>query len=126
MYGSQMTIFDIIYPEKLNPIREVAKRSGAYWKSSREKLIEYCNKDPDIRDWAKAVRHEYCPYDCSGHYGGDGTPNTLQSWDMRPDLIKVIYYDETGQTQTRMYSWEDFAREIADLIWSHEYTGGYR
>ena len=119
--SGQMSIFDILYPERINPISEVAKHSGPMWVTSRQALIELCNTDPDIKTFAQAVRHHYCPYGAVGHWGGDGKPNTMRGCDMRTDSIKTEYYDAEGKYQERMYSWEDFAREIMDLIWSGEY-----
>lgn len=121
MNGAQITIFDLIYPDKINPIREVAKQASPYWTTSKKKIIDLCDDDPDIKAFAKAVRHEYCPYGCAGHYSRNNVPNRMQNYDMRADLINVCYTDEQGNYQKRSYSWEDFAREIADLIWSGQY-----
>ena len=119
--NGQMTIFDLLYPKRINPIREVAKRSRPYWKESKQKLIDLCDTDPDISIWSKAVKDEYCPYGCAGHYGGDDKPNTLIGWDMGSSKIKTIFNDNENQRQERWYSWADFSREIADMIWSGEY-----
>ena len=117
----QMSIFDFI--EHFDPLRAVAENASPYWTSSRQKLIDLCNTDPDINTWAKAVKHEYCPYGCAGHYRDDGKPNTLRSYDMRTNLITVCYYDSRGNKQKRCFSWADFAREIADMIWCDNYRG---
>lgn len=117
--NGQMTIFDLLYPDRINPIAEVAKMARPYWKDSREKIMRY--QDIDIKAFAKVVRHQYCPYGCAGHYGGNHTPNSMQGYDMRSDVIKTWFYDSEGKQQERVYSWEDFAREIADLIRINQY-----
>lgn len=117
----QMTIFDFLYPERINPIREVAKHSRPMWTHSEGKLIAFANTDPDIKTFAKAVKHHYYPYGFRGFYGGDGKPNTMKSWEMRNTNIKTVHYDSEGKEQERIYSWKDFAREIWDLIMSGEF-----
>lgn len=119
--NGQMTIFDILYPKRFNPIEEVAKQSGPYWTTSRRKLIDLCNTDPDIKLFSKAVRHEYCPHGFAGHRGFGNGPNSLYGWDMTAKHIKTYYYDAEEKERERIYSWDDFAREIADLIWCDEY-----
>ena len=117
----QMRLFDWLYPDQLNPLREVAKNAGPYWTTSRQKLIDLCNTDPDIDIFAKAVKEEYCPYGLSGHYGGDGKPNTMEGWDMTSGKIMTYFWDAEGLRKERRYSWKDFAIEISDLIWANEY-----
>lgn len=117
----QMTIFDILYPERINPVCEVAKMSRPYWTTSRQKLINLCNRDPDIKTFAAAVKHEYSPYGFAGHYGGNDKPNTMIGYTMRTNLIEMEYVDATGKKIRAVCSWEDFAREVADMIWSGEY-----
>ena len=119
--NEQINIYDLLYPDRINPIREVARQAGPYWTTSERKLIDLCDTDPDIRTFTKAVKNEYCPNEFAGHYGGDHSPNTLQGYEMRRDTITAWFYDPDGKRQERKYSWEDFAREIADLIWSGEY-----
>ena len=55
----QMSIYDFLYPERINPIREVARESGPMWTHSRKKLIDFANTDPDIKTFAKAVKYHY-------------------------------------------------------------------
>ena len=117
----QMTIYDILYPGRINPIREVAKHASVYWTDSREKIATLVNTDPDIKELAAAVKHEYSPYGFAGHYGGDHSPNSMLGWTLKANHIETEYFDTDGSKKTRIYSWEDFAREIADLCWSHEY-----
>lgn len=118
----QMSIYDLLYPDRINPIAEVAKKASPNWTTSSRKLIDLCNTDPDIKLFAKAVKNEYCPNVFAGHYGGDPSPNNLQGWEMRNNIIIAWYYDTEGKRQERKYSWEDFAREIANLIWSGQYN----
>ncbi|MBQ1779403.1 MAG: hypothetical protein IIZ93_14715 [Acidaminococcaceae bacterium] len=122
MTGTQMTIFDLLYPDKINPIREVAKMESPYWTTSRSKLIDICNQDPDIKEFAKAVKQEYCPYGLSGHYSRNNRANSIQAYDLKTNLIEAQWNDETCALKMGCFSWEDFAREIADLIFSGEYT----
>lgn len=117
--SGQMNIFELLYPDRINPIAEVAKIAQPYWKDSREKIKRF--QDSDIKILAKVVRHQYCPYGASGHYGCGGDPNTLSGYDMRSDVIYVEWLNEEKERNRRAYSWEDFAREIADLIWSGNY-----
>lgn len=118
--NNQMNIFDLLYPDRINPIAEVAKIARPYWTDSKEKINRF--QDSDIKILAKVVRHQYCPYGAAGHYGMGKGQNTLQGYDMRSDLIYVEWYDESNELHRRAYSWEDFAREIADLIWSGQYN----
>lgn len=117
----QMTIFDVLYPERIDPVKEVAKMADPYWTTSRQKLIDLCNTDPDIEDFAAAVKHEYSPYGFAGHYGGDDKPNTMIGYTMRTNLIEMEYIDNAGKKIRTVCSWEDFTREVADMIWSGEY-----
>lgn len=117
----QMTIFDILYPKRLNPIEEVARQSRPYWTTSRQKLIGLCNTDPDIKVFSKAVRREYCPHGFAGHRGFGNGPNSLYGWDMTPKHIKTYFYDAEEKKCERLYSWNDFAVEISMLIWSDDY-----
>lgn len=118
----QLNLFDQLAKE-FEPLREVATRAGVYWTTSERKLVELCDTDPDISIWTKAVKEEYCPYGYAGYYGGDGEANSLESWEMKPRTIKIVYFDKHGIKQTMIASWADFAREIADLIWRGEYGG---
>lgn len=119
--NEQMTIFDVLYPERINPVREVAKKAGPYWTTSKQKLIDLCNADPDIKTFARAVRHEYSPYGFAGYYGGSDEPNTLVKYDLNTSLIKMVYNDGAGRRTEAVCSWEDFARELSFMIWAGEY-----
>lgn len=110
----QMNIYDLLYPDRINPIREVAKMASPYWKNAGEKIRAFV--DSDIKDLAKVVRHQYCPYGAAGHYGMGKGANTLNGYDMRSDLIWVDWIDEENKKQRSAYSWEDFTREVVDLI----------
>ena len=112
----QMSIFD--YISAFDPLKSTAKIASPYWKGSRKKLVELCNTDPDIKLFSQAVKHEFCPYGCSGQYGVQRHKrNDLIGYDMRTEHISVYFYDQIGQKQTLIFSWKDFAREISDLIW---------
>ena len=117
----QMTIFDLLYPDRIDPIREVAKYSKPMGMRSRQLLIDIYNKGVDVKLFAKAVRHEYCPYGAYGHASPTKEPNTMSGFDMRSSIIRVEYNDEKAQRQERWYSWEDFARAIGDMISRGEY-----
>ena len=45
----QMTIFDMLYPEKINPVRELIRTTDPYWAYSKRTLIEECYKGLDER-----------------------------------------------------------------------------
>ena len=113
-----------LHPERIDPLKEVARTADPYWAGSRRKLIDLVNTDPDISTLAAAVRHEYAPYGAAGSCGLGGPENSLQAYDMRAGWIHVRWTDETGRKQIKMFKWEDFAREIADLIRSGEYKAG--
>ena len=122
--SGQTDLFGAIFPEiskEINPIREVAKVAGVYWTTSRQILIDLLDTDPDIKMWTRAVKEEYCPYGFAGGYGRSYGPNSMEGWTMKPGKIEVEYLDTKGERITKRYSWEDFAREVADLIWSGEY-----
>jgi len=87
----QMTIFEWLEPDRIDPIMEVAKHDGLYWTTSRQTLIDLYAKRPGIKDFARAVREEYCPYGFAGHYGGNDEPNTMLGWDMYRNKIKTKY-----------------------------------
>ena len=117
----QMSIYDLLYPDRINPLRECAKRASPQWVQSRGNLIRLAKEAPDIERWTRHVRHEYCPYGLNGHYDGNDKPNTLTKWDMRTDDIIIAYNDPEGNKREIIRSWQDFARELMDLIWSGEY-----
>lgn len=118
----QITIYDILYPERIDPVKEVAKMADPYWTASRQKLIDLCNTDPDIEDFAAAVKHEYSPYGFAGHYGGDDKPNTIRGYNLLSGNIRILYFDNAGELMKAACSWKDFARKIADMIRAGEYT----
>ncbi len=115
----QMSIFDYL-PRPFDPVHFVAMTASVYWEDSKTRLISYCNTDPDIETWSEVVRHEYCPYGGSGFYGGSGEPNTVRGWDMRSDNISIEFFDAAGVKQKKLIGWEEFAREVADIIWGND------
>lgn len=120
----QMTIFDMLYPDKINPVRELIRTTDPYRIDSRRCLVESCYEGLDERsprEFAEKARFHYCMYGTRGHYREDKEPNALQSWDMKKDTIEISYNDSQGQKHERVYSWEDFARELADMIRNGEY-----
>ncbi len=122
MAYDQLDLFDQLAEVKeFDPLREVATRANPYWTTSKRELVELCDTDPEISIWTKAVKDEYCPYGYAGYFGGDGEASSLESWEMKPRAIKIVYFDKHGIKQTMIASWPDFAREIADLIWREEY-----
>ena len=117
----QLSIFDMMYPGDINPLLEVAKRATPYWTTSRKELIDLAGTEPGIKVWTEAVRHEYCPYGLAGHYNYSGERNKLIGFEMRTNDITVEYVDREGHECKMIRSWQDFAREIMDLIWRGEY-----
>lgn len=111
----QMSIFDFI--EHYSPLREVAEMASPYWTSSRKKLNNMLQNVPDLKTFAAAVRHEYCPYGLNGHYGSPrSNTNCVYAYDMMTNKIKVQYFDERGNDTERWFSWEDFSRVLRDVI----------
>ena len=118
----QLSIYDLFYPDRIDPLRECARRASPQWVQSRGDLIRLANEDLDIERWTRHVRHEYCPYGLIGHYSMSDRPNALTSWDMRTEDITITYNDPEGVSHTIIRSWQDFAREVMDLIRSGEYS----
>lgn len=118
----QLSIYDLFYPDRIDPLRECARRASPQWVQSRGDLIRLANEDLDIERWTRHVRHEYCPYGLNGHYSMSDRPNALTSWDMRTEDITITYNDPEGVSHTIIRSWQDFAREVMDLIRSGEYS----
>lgn len=119
-----MTIFDMLYPDKINPVRELIRTVEPYWVYSKRILIEKCYEGLDERsprEFARSAQLHYCTYGIRGHYEEDQKPNTIQSWDMTKDLITIEYNDAGSNRHKSVYSWEDFARELADMIRNGEY-----
>ena len=117
--NGQMSIFDFI-PRTDDPIRNAIKRMRPYWTSSRQTIMDAYRTG---KDFAKAVKNEYCPYGFSGHYGGDFGKNgvfTLTGWEMRNSKI-VFEYDPR---RIEVMTWADFAEHIADLIRTNEFLKG--
>ena len=119
--GTQLHLFDFLYPEILNPLREVAKRARPYWVSSRSDLIKLRRQSPNMIDWTMAVKHEYCPYGGAGHYGSGAGANTLEGWVMSYHGVKVMWIDENGRHDQRTYAWSHFANQVKHLIDAGEY-----
>ena len=117
----QLSIYDLFYPDRIDPLRECARHASPQWMQSRGDLIRLANEDPDIERWTRHVRHEYCPYGLNGHYSMSTKPNALTSWDMRTEDITITYNDPEGVSHTIIRSWQDFAREVMGLIRSGEY-----
>lgn len=117
----QLSIFDMLYPDAINPLQEVARHASPMWTTSRKELIDLAGTEPDIKVWTEAVRHEYCPYGLAGHYSHSGERNKLTGYEMRTNEITVEYVDCEGHECKIIRSWKDFAREIMDLIWRGEY-----
>ena len=116
----QLNLFDQI-EKRFDPLRETATRARPYWTTSAKTLVDLCSEDPDIERWTKAVKNEYCPYGFAGHLGADNGPGTLIGWELRTKNVMITFLDKYGTTQTMTATWQDFAREIADLIWSGEF-----
>lgn len=116
----QLNLFDQI-EKRFDPLRETATRARLYWTTSAKTLVDLCNEDPDIERWTKAVKNEYCPYEFAGHWGADNGPGTLIGWELRRKNVTIRYLDKYGTTQIMVATWQDFAREIADLIWSGDF-----
>lgn len=118
---NQMNIYDWLYPDQIQPMRELAKIAEPHYQESRQRLIELNKEDPDMNRWAAAVKKEYIPHGYYGHHEPGNNPNTIQAYTMQTDHISVDYTDHEGQRHLRWYSWADFAVEVSDLIYAGEY-----
>ena len=115
-----MTLMEML--GEIDPLKEVAKKSYPYWKQSKDTLKEIYAKDPDEREWTGAVKHEYCPYEMAGRWGMEqGTYNTLIGYTFNWKGVRIEYLDMRGKEKEIKRSWQDFAREIGQLIWGGEY-----
>lgn len=119
----QMTIFEYLYPEQFDPLKEVA-RMATCAPIDRAKLIKLADEDPTIQEWAKAVRKAYCPYGFHGRYGMLSDANRVSQYEFRYDHLQIGWVDSMGEPRIKKYRWHDFAREIMDLIWCGEYSTG--
>lgn len=119
----QLNLFDQT-EKRFDPLRETATRARPYWTTSAKTLVDLCGEDPDIERWTKAVKNEYCPNGFAGHLGAGNGPGTLIGWELRTKNVMIKYFDKYGTAQTMVATWQDFAREIADLIWSGEFQEG--
>ncbi len=112
----QMTIFDFIARPD-DPVVNAIKNMRPYWTSSRDTIMEAYKNG---KNFAKVVKHEYCPYGYVGHFGGDFEKKgvfTLEGWQMRNNKITFIYDPHRVEDMT----WTKFAEHIADLIRKGEY-----
>ncbi len=121
----QLSLFDRV-DAKFDPLRETATRARLYWTTSAKTLVDLCSEDPDIERWTEAVKNEYCPHGYAGHFSAGNGPDTLIGWELRTKNVAIKYIDKYGTTQTMTATWKDFAREVADLIWSGEFQEGKR
>ena len=107
---------------EISAARYVALNSSPYWTTSWDAIKAV--QDDDIKAITRVVKHEFCPYGISGHYGSEGR---YVGYDMKKGGIKVYIApandDEFSDGEEKV-TWEDFAREVIDLIWSGEKGGG--
>ena len=112
--SSGQFVFDF-FPERADPLEEVARKASPYWKTSRKKIIELADAGADIDTLTREIKHEYCPYGYSGHYGGDGL---LLGYNMTPSRITVIYQDHTEE----QFTFREFSKTIKTMIHRGEYV----
>lgn len=107
----QMSLFE---NTSFDPIKHVARKASPYWTDSREKIIAEVKSSP--LHFTEIVRGEYCPYGYSGHAALlDDCPG-VEEWELKPNIIKVVYLDAEGYRHRQEYKWKDFARAVAELI----------
>ena len=112
----QMTIFDFL-SDPGDPIRNAIKHMRPYWTSSKEAIVEAYKGN---KAFLNTVKHEYCPYGYSGHFGGDFGKRgvfTLTGWEIRNGRIKFIY----SPYRIEAITWTEFANYIAELIRTGEF-----
>ena len=112
----QMNIFDFI-PRPEDPVRNAIKHMRPYWTSSRKTILDAYFSG---KRFVETVKHEFCPYGCSGFYGGDFGKKgvfTLIGWSMETKEIVFQYKPRMVETMT----WNRFAEHIAELIRKGEF-----
>ena len=116
--SGQLSLFSLMEPSKPSAARYVALTSSPYWTTSWDRIKAV--QDNNIREITRVVKKEFCPYEYAGHYGSDGD---YIGYVMRMKAITVML----APAKDGQYSggdvkvkWEDFAREVIDLIWKGE------
>ena len=116
MIEGQMSIFDFIERPD-DPIRNAIRHMRPYWTNSRQTIIDAYRSG---KNFIKTVKHEFCPYGFSGHYGGDFGKRgvfTLIGWTLETNKVIFEYDPRMVETMT----WKEFADHIADLIRKGEF-----
>ena len=106
---------------EISAARYVAFNSSPYWTTSWDAIKAV--QDEDIKTITRVVKNEFCPYGYAGHYGSEGR---YVGYDMKPRRIRVYLApasDDDYSGGEEKVTWEDFAREVIDLIWSGEKGG---
>lgn len=117
--NGQISLWSMEDVNKITPERYVAITASPYWTTSRKTIIDAVLREESIKEVTRVVKKEYSPYGASEHYGSDGE---YFGFDLRNSHIKV--YKNTADDYVRDYvtlSWEDFAREIAFMVYANEY-----
>ena len=97
---------------ELTAAQYVAVTASPYWKTSWEKIRAVQDEDIDVI--TQTVKDEFCPYEYAGHYGSDGR---YIGYTMKRRRIEVLFPNSEVREKV---TWEDFAREVIDLIWRGE------
>lgn len=113
--NGQISLWSMEDVNKITPERYVANTAGPYWTDSRKKIIEAVEREATIEEVTRIVKKEYSPYGCHGHYGFS---EDYCGYDLNTKNIKVY---KTGLDDYVTISWEDFAREIAFMVYANEY-----
>lgn len=118
----QISLFDILEPDRFDPMKAPVSMASPYWTTSRQTIIEEVNKGAGTDAMAEVVKEEYCPYGYSGGYRNDYIPNTIDEWTFKTNKIHVEWTDAAGQQQKQDFSYKDFARAVIDLVLEGRYV----
>lgn len=117
----QISLFDILEPNRFDPMKALVSMASPYWTTSRQTIIEEVNNGAGTDAMAEVVKKEYCPYGYSGSYRHDYIPNTIDEWTFKTNKIHVEWTDAAGQQQKQDFSYKDFARVVVEAILAGTY-----
>lgn len=117
----QISLFDILEPNRFDPMKALASMASPYWTTSRQTIIDEVNKGASTDAMAEVVKEEYCPYGYSGRYRHDYIPNTIDEWTFKTNKIHVEWTDAAGQQQKQDFSYKDFTKAVVEAILAGTY-----
>ena len=118
MIYKQIGIEELLQPDAYDPLYELAKQAGPYYKDSKQIIADLIKQNSTNGQLALEVRKQYSPYGCAGHYGSDG--DGLNAWNFASDHIQVTYTLD-GERKTIVETWENFALAIWEAYKAGQY-----